>query len=636
MRAHGFLVLGLLSILYLVQAQRTSILCYTGGGDSPYYVRMARSLARDFDLVMTPAELSHDGYFEDCPVSLEPRLLAPKNRYCWHPIGAPIVFAVPYALAGRLGILIFTALLAAGTVALLWVYLARSASDPAAALAATVTIGLSAPFLALAVNEYTEMPALLLQVAASLVLLGIPDLAGKPGLAGELRGRLLLLGLVLAALPWFHLRYAFISVALAVAASVRAPAGERRVMAWLAAPLALSVIGIYAWGAHATGTLSLFAPFLTSGSNRPGSVTIATLVTNGLWGHLTDQQGGLLVHAPLLALAVLGFAGMPALFAREVRINLGVSVPSFLLVASYYNWSGHWGVACRFLTPLLPLIGLGLTRAWRRIFDRLPGSLLPLIPFATLNGWVSYCWIAHPPLALSLENPNVNLDSVFVYLFRRSGVSLLSSFPRFIYTPSIRDYGLALSLLALTMAWLVLLHRVLERQRWQLALVVAVSWLLIHFEAAESTRPMRDPLSEDARWLSLDHRYLLTYPRFFDLVAAQSILQKKPDKAIRALERLIEVKPDHLDAYTPLVDLLAARRPRRAEEVCEQGIRVATARIGVDSNALYYRALLRFLAGRFKEARDDLEEYLRKPGFREREARTLLGRLSPTRRRTER
>jgi hypothetical protein len=73
---------------------------------------------------------------------------------------------------------------------------------------------------------------------------------------------------------------------------------------------------------------------------------------------------GLIVHAPILALAPLGWAAMLAGRRWGVAIvTLAVCVGVFLVNLSYPEWSGGWSTGPRLLVPLLPFAMLAVAAA---------------------------------------------------------------------------------------------------------------------------------------------------------------------------------------------------------------------------------------------------------------------------------
>jgi hypothetical protein len=223
-----------------------------------------------------------------------------------------------------------------------------------------------------------------------------------------------------------------------------------------------------------------------SGGNSPEVVKIETLVLRGGLGHLFDQQGGLLAHFPLLPLVVAGATLLLGRERRELQLTLGYSLPAFLLVGSFFNWSGSWGVPCRFLIFLVPLQALALAEIAARVRAR-PRALLLLFPFLLPWTLVTGTYLAHPALLLSLEGPGVNLASLYVYLFQTWGIDLLTFFPRFLATPGLRDHALALGLLALLLTSARFVHLALsERPAWRWGLAAL---LCLGLQLRESPSP---------------------------------------------------------------------------------------------------------------------------------------------------
>jgi hypothetical protein len=81
---------------------------------------------------------------------------------------------------------------------------------------------------------------------------------------------------------------------------------------------------------------------------------------------LLDQEFGLLVYAPLFALALPGFF----LWWRKDRRRAltGAALFGFVLMtaATWHMWRGGWNPPARFLLPVLPVLGLAVTAALGR------------------------------------------------------------------------------------------------------------------------------------------------------------------------------------------------------------------------------------------------------------------------------
>jgi hypothetical protein len=94
----------------------------------------------------------------------------------------------------------------------------------------------------------------------------------------------------------------------------------------------------------------------------PGWVSLAGETTTRTIGLLVDQEFGLLIYAPVYAAALWGAR---ALMKTRPDVALSVFVTATLYVAliicpltNVHGWTGGWSPAARFLTPIVPLLGL--------------------------------------------------------------------------------------------------------------------------------------------------------------------------------------------------------------------------------------------------------------------------------------
>lgn len=533
--------IALLGAVIQVHAARTFRSNHCAGGDSPYYLLMARSLVEDGDLWISERELDRAHHLEDFPYSLDARFADPARRYFFHPIGAPVLFAPAYRLAGRRGVMVFVGLLATATLWLWWLYAAGVTGRPRAALAAVLATALAVPFLPLAVSETTEVPGLFFQAVALV--------AARPRARPGSAARWLLAGLALAVLPWIHPRYAAISAVLAVAglARIRAPG---LASAALLAPLVASFVARYAWAWHVTGALTATGPL-----QFPGTWGFSSLWKRGLPGSLFDMQGGLLLHAPHFALAMAGCVALARRGGeprREIACHAAYLVPSLVAVMGYYNWSGHWGVACRYLAVALPALVLGLAHALPRRAELGVRHALLAVPFGVSLAFTG-SYLVWPPLMLPMEGHEVNLDASLVELYRRTGLDVSWAFPRLVYAATRRAGLQALALALLYVAWMRMASR---------SIVVPLVLTALYAAAASATRPPGHPLYEDYRWRTMNVRYTFDYPREYLKLAREMRDRGRPDVARRAYARVLEVDPEdpHAAAELSALDPLPAGR----------------------------------------------------------------------------
>ena len=283
------------------------------------------------------------------------------------------------------------ALLATQVFLLAWEVTGRRAI----AFVVWAVISFSVPQLLLSLMVYPEI------VAALVLAYAFRHLVVRP--LPTIPWRLALLGLALAVLPWLNPRFVLVSGGLALLAAVvlwRAarsahpgplPEGEgvcpaspmrRRGGAMLATllsgarpgslllgPLAVSMAALR-WFQLAVHGSSLavadqyegfFVPTMVDG--RLGADWQALMLA--LAGLFVDRQYGLLVFAPVYALAAVGLVALWRVPGyRWTVIALGViAVPYVALTADFRVWWGGWSPPARYLAVLTPLLAVPLARS---------------------------------------------------------------------------------------------------------------------------------------------------------------------------------------------------------------------------------------------------------------------------------
>jgi hypothetical protein len=232
--------------------------------------------------------------------------------------------------------------LAAALVAAMFLLARDGGAGPEAAAALAGLAALLPPLLFYSYQFYPEMlGALWLAVALRAILV-------RPG-DGPLSA--LLLGLLLAFLPWLHQKFLPLWVVLVATAVVRAVDAlvTLRTLLALLAPQVVSAYLFALYNFGITGSLRPDALFLAWG---PGGVS-SSRWGQGLFGLALDARYGLLPYVPVYLLALGGLI-LPGGAARRLRWGAAPAAVYYLTVAAADNWSGAVCNLGRYVMPALP------------------------------------------------------------------------------------------------------------------------------------------------------------------------------------------------------------------------------------------------------------------------------------------
>src|SRR5262249_40893649 len=166
------------------------------------------------------------------------------------------------------------------------------------------------------------------------------------------------LGAAIAVLPWLNVRYAPLAVLLLAFLLWTRP-GVRTAAA-LVAPSLVSAVGI---GFYHFVLYGFFDPRQVYGRRPELSLSI---LPEGLPGLLLDQEFGLLVYAPVFALAVPGFFHAWRKDARQGAVLLALVAVVLGTASTWPMWRGGWNPPARFLVPVIPALALAVAARLRR------------------------------------------------------------------------------------------------------------------------------------------------------------------------------------------------------------------------------------------------------------------------------
>lgn len=347
-------------------------------GDEPHYLMVTESLLRDHDVELEQdyAQGRYRAFYRTQP-TLAPHYLVRGRQgeiYSQHALGLSLLVLPAYALGGYPAASLFMALLGAllawETRALLRLWTA----DEGLAEGTAWALALSPPLVHFAGLLFTEVPAAL-ALAIGLRRLRAPCQLSAAAALG--------VGAVLAFVPWLNVRYLPFPALLLLYALAARPRMKVPPALALVAPSFLSVAASALYHFQLYG---FFDPRRVYG-RRPGFAWAR--LPAGLEALLFDQEFGLLVYAPLFALALLGLG---ALWRRAGwRDVLALLAPIAIVLATAATWRMWWGgftPPARFLVPVVPALALLVAFALRRG---------PTSASALLVGWSLFLGLAAVP-----------------------------------------------------------------------------------------------------------------------------------------------------------------------------------------------------------------------------------------------
>ena len=313
-------------------------------GDEPHYLIAAHSLYYDHDFDMrNNYDYAIYQAFTDIK-EIDSHLYNFKGRTITvHPmLGVPLLIMLPYAWAGRIGVLVWLSVLMASS--LIFLYRAiRVYASTKLSFAIMLFCGLTYPVIIYSHQIYPDTLAFAI-VAFTLAQIMAPS-------TNE-RMTALWVGIGLGLLPHFHFRFALLSMTLYPFFLLRVRDQWVTRFKWSIGPILVLTACFVGWIYHLYGEFS------------PDVFTAPTwgMYTNGRFGGLAglwfDQEYGLVFFAPLYLMAVVGCWRLwrnPATRTNALFLTLIYAV-HHLSNGLFHRWDGGLSPVPRYLIPVLPVL----------------------------------------------------------------------------------------------------------------------------------------------------------------------------------------------------------------------------------------------------------------------------------------
>jgi hypothetical protein len=329
-------------------------------GDEPHYLVISETLLKYHSLDVATTYHNRDYLsFYNGTLDLSHTVINQQGRHVSvHGIGGPILWLPLFALAGRMGAILFMAGVSLLVIVDIFRFLEERGIRTISAVAVTGFFAAGTPFFAFAHLTFVDL------IAAWAVIYLFRKILKE----GELRKRELVSSSVLVGiLPWVHVKFVAVEVllllfllarivvqnnAMPVRGIVKAVLPRWREICWAVLPAAALGLGFEAF---TYATWDSFNPALAYGTGDRTFPLTASPV-RGLLGTFLDQEYGVFISAPILMLAIPGFI-------LAVRNKVGPLIFYFTVLAVCYlalfvardDWEGGWTPPGRFIVVLLPI-----------------------------------------------------------------------------------------------------------------------------------------------------------------------------------------------------------------------------------------------------------------------------------------
>jgi hypothetical protein len=325
-------------------------------GDEPHYLIISQALELYHSIdVQRVYDAANYHAFYPWPLPAHIAHGPDGQSFPWHGIGGPVLWLLPFVLAGRAGVSAFMVIVSLLIVANVFLLARALGVGPRTAFAVGLAFAIGTPILNYSSLVFVE-PIGALGCVYALRLLHTPTLRTRD---------LLLVSTCLGVLPWVHARFLLfppLFLAFLLLRLRRDGATRRRVLAALL-PALLLIAGFEAYNLIVWHTLSP-APNQVS----IGAVPFQKNPLPGLIGTVMDPGIGVIPNFPIFLLVLPGILLTTSRRWWPLHIQIAALVlPYTLMVCTFTFWDGGWAPPARFAAVVLPMlsgyVALALQRA---------------------------------------------------------------------------------------------------------------------------------------------------------------------------------------------------------------------------------------------------------------------------------
>jgi len=366
-------------------------------GDQPHYMIEAYSLAFDRDRNLQQDYVDPDRFrpmFGPFVSQGHARnYTSPEVGISSHNVGVPVLLLPAVSLGKNVALMHWEYVLLAAFTAYMLLSVLRALGIARGWLlyAVWASVAFSLPFVSYSSQIYPELPG------ALLLLLGL-----RAAVEPAPRPWMIAGGASAAALmPWLHMRFGLLSVALVAALAIRAqllPGSVARRAALAIVPLAVSLGAMAIAFDRWYGSPSPTAPFRFAESNFDLEWAYRYSI-----GGLFSTEFGWFPFAPLHVLALAGAVFLASRGGRWAAAGVAVAIVYLFLVASATGISTAYSYPGRLQFVIVPLAAIPLLALLKEV----PITRLVALPLAVVSFAFTIQGVRNQVLLLPQGDPNV-------------------------------------------------------------------------------------------------------------------------------------------------------------------------------------------------------------------------------------